>query len=202
MSLKSLTNKGVIKSDLRRYWWVGATFTLMLFVITVLPLRTALIYRPDTSTDFIHSSFASMAHLSLLAIVPYCIITPAILFSYLHHKSSVCEVHRLPLSRTCLYFSHLVSACILLALPIIINAGLMFTMVDIRPSYILLWAALSLIYAFAITGFSAAASMLVGNTAAGMVLPAIVMLLPLFFTSMVDLLSYRDLKGYAGNVFQ
>ena len=201
MNLKSLVNRGIVKSDLRRYWWLGVTFALMLFVITVLPLRTFMIHRPDESIDFIHSAFASMAHLSLLAIVPFCIITPALLYSYLHHKTAVCEVHRLPLSRTCLYFSHLVSACVLLALPIIINAGLMFTMVNIQPSYILLWAALSLVYAFVITGFSAAASMLVGNTAAGMVLPFIVMLLPLFLAAMIEFLSVSYLRGYSGNIF-
>ena len=30
MTLKSLFNKSVIKSDLRRYWYLGAIFAIML----------------------------------------------------------------------------------------------------------------------------------------------------------------------------
>lgn len=197
MSLKSLVNKSVIKSDMRRYWYVGVTFALALFVVTVLPLRSTLLYRPDTGRDFLHSTFYLMTQTtSLLIIVPFCIITPALLFSYLHHKSSVCETHRLPLRRECLYFSHLVSAAVLIALPIILNAAIMFTMVETLPSYILLWAALSMIYAFETASFSAAASMLVGNTAAGVMLPSIVMFLPLFFTGVMRILGAGYLYGY------
>ena len=200
MSLKSLINKSVIKSDMRRYWYVGVTFALALFVVTVLPLRSTLLYRPDTGRDFLHSTFYLMAQTtSLLIIVPFCIITPALLFSYLHHKSSVCETHRLPLRRECLYFSHLVSAAVLIALPIILNAAIMFTMVETLPSYILLWVALSMIYAFEIAGFSAAASMLVGNTAAGVMLPSIVMFLPLFFTGVMQILGTDYLHGYVAS---
>ena len=196
MSLKSLINKSVIKSDMRRYWYLGVTFAIALFVATVLPMRRVFLLRPDTSADFIHSTFASIGQTSLFIIVPFCILTPALLFSYLHHKSSVCETHRLPLRRECLYFSHLVSAAVLIALPIILNAAIMFTMVETLPSYILLWAALSMIYAFVITSFSAAASMLVGNTAAGVMLPLIVMFLPLFFSGVMEILGSGYLYGY------
>lgn len=196
MSLKSLINKSVIKSDMRRYWYLGVTFALALFVATVLPMRRVLLLRPDTGADFIHSTFAAIGQTSLFIIVPFCILTPALLFSYLHHKSSVCETHRLPLRRECLYFSHLVSAAVLTALPIILIAALMLTMVETLPSYILLWTALSIIYAFLITSFSAAASMLVGNTAAGVMLPLIVMFLPLFFSGVMEILGSGYLYGY------
>ena len=35
MTLKSLVNKSVIKSDLRRYWYLGAIFAILLFLIAV-----------------------------------------------------------------------------------------------------------------------------------------------------------------------
>lgn len=200
MNSKSLVNKSVIKSDLRRYWWLGATFALLLFITTALPTRMVIMnaYMTDLSDRvFATSRFAQSALFSVFPIIGFGVIIPAMLFSYLHHKSAVCEAHKLPLTRGCLYFSHLISAAVLTVAAIVINMLIMFTMVDVQPSYIILWALLSLVYAFVAMTFSAAASMLVGNTAAGIVLPAIVMLLPLFFTGMLSELCTNYLYGYA-----
>ena len=41
MNLKSLVNKSVIKSDLRRYWYLGAIFTIMLLLMGVMPAYIA-----------------------------------------------------------------------------------------------------------------------------------------------------------------
>ena len=37
MTLKSLVNKSIIKSDLRRYWYLGAIFAIMLLLMAVMP---------------------------------------------------------------------------------------------------------------------------------------------------------------------
>ncbi len=204
MNSKSLVNKSVIKSDLRRYWSSGAAFAIMLFITTVLPARVVMshaaisnMFVPEAANTFAVSRFANAALFSVFPIIAFGIIIPALLFSYLHHKSAVCEAHKLPLTRGCLYFSHLISAAVLLVVPIILNMLLMFTLVDVQASYIIMWALLSLVYAFVVMGFSAAAQMLVGNTAAGVVLPGIVMALPAFFTVMLSALCENYLYGYA-----
>ena len=202
MSLKSLVNKSVIKSDLRRYWWLGAIFAGWLFLTTAIPANMVMnsdYFRAMSETEqhFIGSHFADATMASPFTIIAFCIIIPAMLYSYLHHKSAVSAAHSLPLKRECLYFSHLFSAGVLIAAAIVINAGIMLTMVDTSAWFILIWMCLSLVYAFVAMTFSAAASMLVGNVAAGVVLPFIVMLLPLFFTAMLQELCTNYLYGYA-----
>ena len=201
MSLKSLVNKSVIKSDLRRYWWLGAIFAGMLFLTTAIPAQMVMnsdhyiSLVPDV--HFVGSRFSEAVMVSPIVIAGFCILIPAMLYSYLHHKSAVSGIHSLPLRRECLYFSHLFSAGVLIAAAIVINAGIMLTMVNTSAWFILIWMCLSLVYAFVVMTFSAAASMLVGNVAAGVVLPFIVILLPLFFTAMLQQLCASYLYGYA-----
>ena len=203
MSLKSLVNKSVIKSDLRRYWWLGALFAGMLFLTTAIPARMTMNsdYYMSLNADlhFVGSRFSNAVMASPFIIIGFCLVIPAMLYSYLHHKSAVSAAHSLPLIRGCLYFSHLFSSGILIAAAIVINAGLMLTMVNTSAWFIFIWMCLSLVYAFVVMTFTAAASMLVGNVAAGVILPFIVMLLPLFAMGMMQELCSNYLYGYVDN---
>ena len=83
MSLKSLFNKSVIKSDLRRYWYLSALFAGMIFLCATLPARTGLNrYYSGTSVEhFVGSWFESAVDGSIVPIIIFCIIIPAMLFS-------------------------------------------------------------------------------------------------------------------------
>ncbi|MDD6762844.1 MAG: DUF6449 domain-containing protein [Clostridiales bacterium] len=200
MSLKSLVNKSVIKSDLRRYWYLGAMFTVLLLLTAVMPAYDAVhSFSYEMSTDSFAGIFAGSTQISALAVIACGIITPAMIFSYLHHRSAVHTLHSLPLRRETLYFSHLVSTGILMTAPVIINMLIMLTIKGIHPADAFLWTALTLVYVFVITGFGAAAAMLTANVFASIVLPYMVMLLPLFIEAITDLLCSRYLYGYVNN---
>lgn len=200
MSLKSLVNKSIIKSDLRRYWYLGALFTVMLLLTAVLPAAYCVktLSYINSNGDFIEV-FASDVFVSIFAVLAFGIVTPAMIFSYIHHKSAVHMVHSLPIKRESLYFSHLVSAGILNAAPVIINMFIMLGIKGLHPSNAFIWAGLTLVYVFLITSFGTAAATLTANVFASIVLPYIVILLPMFIEMMARLLCERYLYGFTGN---
>ena len=196
MTLKSLVNKSVIKSDLRRYWYLGAIFAIMLLLLGVMPayLIVNSYINTQSTSDFLYGMQSA-----LFAVLTCCIVMPAIVFSYLHHRSAVYTIHSLPIRRETLYFSHLVSIAILNIIPLIINTLIMLTIKGINPFNVFLWAGLTLVYVFFITAFSTAASVFTANVFASIVIPYCVMLLPLFIEGIFELLCRLYLFGYMNN---
>lgn len=198
MTLKSLVNKSVVKSDLRRYWYLGAIFAILLLLIAVVPAYHIVNFYADTDIQTT-SAFLDGMGMTLFAVLTCCIVTPAMMFSYLHHRSAVHTIHSLPLRRETLYFSHMVSMAILEILPIVINMLIMLTIKGIRSSDVFLWAGLTLVYVFVITALGTAASILTANVFASIVIPYCVMLLPLFIEGISKTLCIIYLFGYPSN---
>lgn len=200
MNSKSLVNGSIIKSDLRRYWYMGALFAVMLLLVTALPIHNYYSTGVSgvTTLPFKDCFFLERASAALFPIIIFSVTIPALIFSYLHHRSAVNAMHCLPLSRGTLYISHLISAAALIVAAIAVNAIIMISALHawVPASYILKWAALSLIYCFVLMSFSAMASMLVGNTAAAIILPYIVLALPLFVSAIASFLCEIYLYGF------
>lgn len=194
MTLKSLFNKSVIKSDLRRYWYLGAIFAIMLLLMAVMPayLIVDSYEKMQTTSRFLYGMEAT-----LFAVITCCIVMPAMVFSYLHHRSAVHTIHSLPLRRETLYFSHMVSIAILEIIPIIINMIIMLTIKGIHPADVFLWTGLTLVYVFIITAFGTAASIFTANVFASIVIPYCVILLPLFIEGISKTLCSLYLFGYS-----
>ena len=196
MTLKSLVNKSIIKSDLRRYWYLGAIFAIMLLLMAVIPAYLIVDSNEKMQTT---SNFLYGMEPTLFAVITCCIVTPAMMFSYLHHRSAVHTIHSLPLRRETLYFSHMVSIGILEIIPLIINMIIMLTIKGIHPADVFLWAGLTLVYVFIITAFGTAASIFTANVFASIVIPYCVILLPLFIEWISKLLCSLYLFGYSNN---
>ena len=190
MSLKSLVNKSVIKSDLRRFWYMGALFLAMLLVTTVLPLMN---YEKG------YREFDNLVVLSTPMVIFFGIVIPAIIFSYMHSKSSAAMSHSLPLRRECLYLSHIISSWILMVIPIVITTLILLTVEGPPPSRMLEWAGHELIYTLLMTSFGTLSAMITGNIFASIVLPFIVILLPLYVNFIGYALCQYYLYGYVGN---
>ena len=196
MTLKSLVNKSIIKSDLRRYWYLGAIFAIMLLLMAVIPayLIVDSNEKMQTTSNFLYGMEAS-----LFPVITCCMITPAMVFSYLHHRSAVHTIHSLPLRRETLYFSHIISIAILEIIPLIINTLIMLTIKGIHPGDVFLWAVLTLVYVFLITSFGTAASIFMANVFASIVIPYCVIILPFFIEAIWELLCTANLFGYMNN---
>ena len=194
MSLKSLVNKSIIKSDLRRFWYLGAVFMCGILLTVTIPIIE--------SPGYASREFESWTVFGLFIILPFSIIIPAILFSYLHKRSAVCTAHSLPLSREGIFVSHIISGIILMVAPLIINALIMLSINEINNSDILVWVGLSVVYCILFSGMSIFSSAVSGNVFASIAIPAILILLPIGTASMYEGLADYYLFGFStsGNV--
>ena len=85
MNLKSLVNKSIIKSDLRRFWYLCALFFGGILLLVTIPIIEYA--GSDTLSSFLKWDFWSMIDTSLFVILPFDIFIPTIIFSYLHKSS-------------------------------------------------------------------------------------------------------------------
>lgn len=196
MNLKSLVNKGIIKSDLRRYWYLGALFFGMLLLTAVLPAANIVKMESYIGSDgrFV-GVFDNEMSFSIFAVLIFAVITPAMVFSYLHHKSAVNVIHSMPVRREGLYASHIISVGILTVVPVILNMLIMLGIKGLYPSHALVWAGLTIVYVFVLTGFATAFAMLTANVFASITVPYVIILLPMFVETMARLLCERYLYG-------
>ncbi len=195
-SKTSLFNKTIIKTDLKRFWWIGALY-MVAIALFVLP-NPVDVYR--INIDGVVRYLTDSGMFALCA----AFFAGGMLFSYLHNGKAVSSMHGVPVTRTSLYVSHYVSGVILLGLPIIIGSAvmgieLMYYGVGIK--FAVKYFYTCTVYAAAMFSLASFASMIAGNTIAAYVFTAGFVALPVFLISMIDLLFCLNLYGYvSGNL--
>ncbi len=197
MNLKtSLFNKGIIKSDLKRFWWISAVYMLLLAVM--LPSAVNNPSYPAAYADEIYLSTDE----GFLAFI-FAFGLGGMLFSYLHKGNSASCLHALPVKKSTQYFSHVLMGALLLLVPIIIaggvigieciclNTGEMFALkTAVRYMYT------CGVYALAALLVTVFAAMLTGNTAAAYVFTPGFIILPYFAEAVVKAILDSNLYGY------
>lgn len=210
-SRTSFFNKSLIRSDLRRLWWISALHTIGIFLFyTFLYLDQytgEYGYLPTgVYTDFGTSPIYRMSPAFYVLAILVPVGLSAFLFSYLQNNSSMTCLHGIPVSRKTHYFSHLLSGGIMLLIPVLIN-GLILLMFrtnkNVAESYRIIdlfWLLASgLIYE--LLSFTAASfiMMIVGNAFAGFCLTFAVAALPAVAESFVFYFCEQQLFGYVYN---
>ncbi len=185
MNLKLLVNKSIIKSDLRRYWYLGALFSLMIFLTSVMFIISARYNIHELEAmSFVQTRFASTMSISLIAICMFCVLIPAVIFSYIHHKSALSLMHSIPSKRVGLFVSHLISSFILIFIALIINVVILVSVREnveflYRVSDVFAWFGISVVYCFVIVSISILASIITGNVMASIIAPyAMALIIP------------------------
>ncbi|HEX2924812.1 MAG TPA: DUF6449 domain-containing protein [Ruminiclostridium sp.] len=130
-SKTSLFKKGIIISDLKRYWWISAIFSLGLLIS--IPLAH---YMQKFSLEERHQeinlikqsiqrelSFRSGVSVLFPFVVP--ILIAVLTYRYIQKGRSASLYHSLPLTRTALYLNSFVSSLLLYIVPLLINVVVM-----------------------------------------------------------------------------
>lgn len=194
MNLKSLVNKSIIKSDLRRFWYMGAFFMGWLVLGLVVPVFEREKY---VNYSLMPDNFWDIANISVFAMMIFGIIIPTIIFGYLHKRSAVCATHSLPLKRECIFMSHIVSSAILYVIPIVATALIMMSVNTVSDIDIIKWAGLSMIYFIIFGGLALMSSSIAGNIFSAMAISAIVLILPVCTASLFEVLAGEYLFGFS-----
>ena len=190
MSLKTLfCNKSIVKADLKRFWWIGAVYTLLMFLFYTFNFLqrfyngngTVRVY-VDYSSSYIYNYGVAVFVLAL--IVP--VICGVLLFSYMQSGSPSTFAHSIPVTRKQNYISHLVSGFVLILAPHIINTIIFLVcrfdkgFADtFKITHLLTVMYTGIIYALVAFSIASFMSFVAGNSVAGIVFSYVLGYLPL-----------------------
>jgi len=203
-SVKSLCNKAIIKADLKRYWWTGAIYSLLIFLLGVFPFLDRFWYDgKGDMVDFWNSYFCSRTEAVLIAAVIMPVVIGVFLFSYLQKSSSVTTAHAYPVKRAGLYASHIISGMVLMTGAVLINSIILilsrsneniYMMCSMK--FIAVWTLLVILYSTVVFSISVLCSMVTGSTAAAFVLSYIIGAFPAFAELIITTIAFACLKGF------
>lgn len=112
----SLFSKALVKSDIKRYWWVSAIYMVL----------TALFILPNAVMKDIGDVYSRFDSDNGGLALFFAFVLGGLLFSYLHRVNSVSFMNSIPVSRTTQYLSHILSGFILLIIPITVTSLVIF----------------------------------------------------------------------------
>lgn len=206
MSLKtSLFNKGIIKSDLKRLWWISAleavgVLMLCFALFDVLPHGASIWSSSQRYTEAYLMQYAPVLFIFQF-IAP--VIAVVMIFGYLNKSSAVSFMHSLPLKRRQLYFSHMTSAAVLTLSPVILFMLIMLLMLlhpdasaVISAKHILLVTVQAGIYAAFFACFASFMCMIAGNMISAAGLTYVLIMLPCYLEYICRTLFSEFLYGY------
>ena len=214
MTLKtSFCNKSLVKADLKRFWWIGAVYTLLIFLLYTFNYLQRHYNGAGFTREYVEYTSSYVYNYGipvfvLAFIIP--VICAVLLFSYMQSGSPSTFAHCIPLTRKQSYISHLVSGFILIFVPHIINA-LVFVLCrfdrgfaqTFKLSHLLTVIYTGLIYALLAFSVATFTSFVAGNSVAGIIFAYVLGFLPFALEFGIKEFLKIQLFGYpaSGNDF-
>lgn len=203
MNSKQSCFKSIIKSDLRRSWWIGALATLFIFLSSTTFLFN---YYYDDFYNYNYTTPASFANdvgTSFVIGIFLSAFTVLYIFSYLNKVNSVSFFHSLPISRNKLLLAHITSSAIIIFTPMLINTVISLFAVSrgVKTSWVLFAFAAYVVYTAVVFSATLVVSMLCGSSIAAGVFTPVLLLLPGFIFTFVNDLCEGYLYGFASSDF-
>ncbi len=209
-SKMSFFNKGLIFSNLKRYSWVSAVWSVLLFLSVPLTIMTYELY--DTQDlnlrlleegyrSFINRFGGAFANVMLCA---FPVLIGMLVFRYLHSQRSSTVMHGLPFTRLRLFANSLFSGFVLMLIPLIINTTIVLIIKLSLPigeyityRIIFTWLLNSLCIAFCVFSLTVFVGMFTGNLIAHIVFTYIIHFLPLLLWVCIQALFTELVYGYS-----
>ncbi len=200
-SRTSFFNKALFLSDMKRYWWIGAAHTLLLIVGCIIPLYNMCLYH----SSYYGASFYTWGTMGFVSSVIFSLGTGVILFSYMHFNGSVSQIHSLPIKRSSVFITKLISALTILITPIIIAGiilvaltfGKVCSVVELFEIGKFVYVTFS--YTMIILSLTLIVNMMTGNPLGTVVFTAGFSVLPLTFMSLFTEIARSEIFGYTKN---
>ncbi|MBE7034788.1 MAG: hypothetical protein E7402_01515 [Ruminococcaceae bacterium] len=201
-----LPKRGLVRYQLKSFWWLSALYGLLLFLFgpfTLLNedkqwlLRTVL-RRPEQAGQELYSQFAV-----LMLLLGSAVLIGVFVFSYMQKVRSATLFHAMPVTRAQLYISTLFSGFLLLCMPILANALVLLLMSlfggygpIIPPIVILDWVAGQFITGTAVLFFTIFIGILTGSSVGQFVFTFAVCFIPIGMLGLISFLLDGWLFGF------
>lgn len=206
-SKTSWFNKGIYRSEVKRFAWGSVVYFILLFAMTSLVL---LLSKNGESPHMINGKVIPLL-LTRAFVLPSMLLSMAVptivallIFRFIHSKRQTIFTHSLPVSRRANYVSSLLAAFTLMAVPVILN-GLILIAVAARFGFALFgvgaciqWILINLLCLFIAFAYACFSASLTGNTFAAVVINVLVHSFLLIIVSSFGIVADKFLYGYAG----
>ncbi len=199
MSLKtSFFNSSIFKTDIKRFWWVCALETFIIFISNVFP--------EYQSFAKYHNQGISWSNGSFVFVMIFATGVSILLFSYLHSSAPVSTFHSMPIKRKGLFFTKLKGIFTLTITPLIINAVILLFMRiagDNIEFFSMLewgkWLFGALMYTLIAVSVAVITNMMTGNPIAALVFTAGFMAMPAIIISFSEHFLHNAVYGYCSD---
>lgn len=124
MNLKTFFNKAIFKSDMKRLWPFGILYSGCMFFSTFF-IFTDKNRSPEIGAlDYVSSQLCSSSYTSIFFGIVFAALLAIFLFSYVNSVKTVSFYHSIPVKRSAVYFTRLLSGLIMLTVPVFITVML------------------------------------------------------------------------------
>lgn len=206
-SKTSLLKGGVVRFQLKRFWWVAALYGLLLFLFV--PFRLL-----SSEGDYLLRNIGAYPELrnnvmlgnpaSFVLLIGAAVVLGICMLCYLQNTRSATLLHAMPVRRTELYLSSLAAGFILLAAPIFLNGVILFFMSLTGGYYRILppvliwdWIGSQLLTGTSVLCFTMCVGVLTGSLVGHGVFTFVLCFLPLGVTALMSMLLESWLFGFA-----
>lgn len=204
-----LIKGGIVRYQVKRFWWVAGFYALLLFLVTPFRiLNEDKQYLMERIARFPDSATGTLLHDAgmFILLVAAAVLLGICMFRYMQNVRSATLMHALPVKRRELYLSSLVSGVILLGVPILLNAAILFVMSllgghypVLQPLWILDWIGGQLLTGMAVFCFTFFIGVLTGSSIAQLVFTFVFCFLPVGIMSLLSFLLEDWLFGFANS---
>ncbi|MBQ9737251.1 MAG: hypothetical protein IJV86_02455 [Clostridia bacterium] len=200
-------NFGVFKNTIKRFKWGSFLYFVVLFFSVPFILMVSNFdrlvdrYLPfaDSSPILLRSDYFLIPLLMAVAVPT---VVAALIFNNVHSGKQSIFVHGLPVKRSANYVSGILAGFVLMALPVVLNAGLLLLMSFtafgqlISSWSVVYWALVNLAILFIMFSVAVFSAFLTGNTAAHIAINVIIHIVPLLVALSIYLISDIFLFGF------
>ncbi len=205
----SLFSKGIYKSNIRRFKWGSVLYFVLLFFSTSFPLIVA--QTPEFNKSVLNelNIFPTIFAMFVPTVVAF------ISFDIFSSKKQSVFMHSLPCSRNAIYISTLLASFTLMAIPVIINGGVMMLLSVFKWSRLFSAADClelifsNLVFLFIMFSVATLSANLTSNRVGLIIIDALLNLLPLIILYSLDgiIKSYvfgfdRDFSDILNKIFE
>ncbi len=174
----------ILRYNVKRFWWIAAVSALVLFLGRPFPI---LMDRNITETLYYLKDVGLILRRDMISylmtgFVP--VLTAVCVFRYLQGAKNATLFHALPLRRSTLYFSSVLSGWLLFAAPVVLNGLVLLVMSLVKYSAVftvtnvLQWAGIQLLFGTALYAMTVLIGMFTGSSIAQYLFTYILTFLP------------------------
>ena len=209
-SKTSLFNKGIYKSNVKRFAWGSVLYFVLLFVMSGFLVLMSVNVK-DVSFDMAHNGGVPLLYQqpfilpSLVTAIGVATVVALLIFRFVHSKKQSIFTHSLPVCRTANFISSLAAAFTLMFVPLILNTLILVILSVTRYAAFFTvgscfgWMGMNMLCLFIMFSVAVFAAMLTGNSFAAVALNGLMHCFLIIIAAGLGQLAEVFLHGYASS---